>query len=206
MKYDGTTRLSNAVADLFNLSKKSHSQLAEKLKAAKTALGITSKARQFPAETNLQIYEWLKAQKKGSKNKVVSTGTSKVPVAKTVMPQVTGDKPVKTISQPISTKAVKPISQASSDKAVKLFSQNESVELFSQVRIAFYTSSKVRQVISLDRFYVDALRLAAGLDKGGVPKWVKAAVDSWQGFDADKPITKQIKFLIIQELTRHIQH
>jgi len=203
MKYAGTTRLSLAVADLFNLSIKSHSQLAAKLKAAKAALGINSKARQFSAETNLKIYEWLK----DSKNKVASGGTFKVPLDKK-SPKATGDKPVKTISQPISTKAVKTISQVSSNKPVKLFSQNESVDIFSQVRIAFYTSSngvRVRQVISFDKFYIDAL-IATGLDKGGVPKWVQTAVDSWQGFDADLPITKQVKFLIIQELTRHIQH
>ena len=114
-------------------------------------------------------------------------------------------------------------------QSVEIFSQNDFVELysqevlgenaealsrhtmlepFSQQRIAFYSTDngiKKRQVIALDGFYVNALMLVAGIDKKGVPAWVQRAVDNWVAFDSRLPITRQVKYLIIRELTQAIK-
>lgn len=58
MQYDGTTSLTDAVADLLGLSKKSQAIIARRNKAAKTALGITSKSKKLPPDINLSIYRW----------------------------------------------------------------------------------------------------------------------------------------------------
>ena len=73
------------------------------------------------------------------------------------------------------------------------------------VQIAFFSSTYgelKRQYVTLDGFYVNALMIAAGIDKKGVSKWIQKAVDDWKEFDDKLPITKQVKFLIIRELVR----
>ena len=109
-------------------------------------------------------------------------------------------------------------------QSVEIFSQNDFVELysqevlgenvrtilepFSQQRIAFYTTDngiKKRQVIALDGFYVNALMLVAGIGKKGVTAWVQRAVDNWVAFDSRLPITRQVKYLIVRELTQAIK-
>jgi hypothetical protein len=69
------------------------------------------------------------------------------------------------------------------------------------VRIAFYIGDK-RTVIALSGFYLNALMLAAGIDKKGVPKWIKTAVDSWGAFDDKLNVTEQVKLLIVRELEK----
>ena len=64
---------------------------------------------------------------------------------------------------------------------------------------------KKRQVIALDGFYVNALMLVVGIDKKGVPAWVQQAVDGWAAFDPALPITRQVKYLLIRELTHEIR-
>ena len=108
------------------------------------------------------------------------------------------------------------ISQTEQGDSVEIFAQdkpNKTVEINSQygindlVRIAFYTMKndiKTRQVIALDGFYINALMLATGINKQAVPKWIQSAVDGWTAFDSAMPITKQVKYLLIRELTSHI--
>jgi hypothetical protein len=47
--------------------------------------------------------------------------------------------------------------------------------------------------------------LTTGISKGDVPKWVQSAVDAFAGFDSEQPITKQVKLLLIRELTKHFK-
>jgi len=124
---------------------------------------------------------------------------------------------VEIISQAESLSPVAIISQAVQGNAVEIFSQveaNDTVEINSHydmndvVRIAFYTvkhGTKTRQVIALDGFYVNALMQATGITKQDVPKWVQAAVNGWVAFDSALPITKQVKYLLIRELTDAIR-
>ena len=59
MAYDGTTPLNAAVADLIKCSPKNNNKLAKVIGQAKNYLGIASKARKLPTETNQQIYSRL---------------------------------------------------------------------------------------------------------------------------------------------------
>lgn len=59
MAYDGTTPLNKAVADLIGCSPKNNNKLAQVIGQAKNELGITSKAKKLPTETNQQIYSHL---------------------------------------------------------------------------------------------------------------------------------------------------
>ncbi|MDP2901896.1 MAG: hypothetical protein Q8N96_02140 [Methylovulum sp.] len=115
-------------------------------------------------------------------------------------------------------KNISQLNQSSDCGTVETFSQlddGNSVEIISQyemndtVRIAFYTVGngvKKRQVIALDGFYVNALMLVAGVDKKGVPAWVQREVDGWLAFDSRLPITRQVKYLIVRELTQRVKN
>ena len=58
MNYDGTGKLAEAIAALFEISLKSQAIIAAKTAEAKTALGIDSKSKKLPPETKLAIYRW----------------------------------------------------------------------------------------------------------------------------------------------------
>jgi hypothetical protein len=83
--------------------------------------------------------------------------------------------------------------EAVDHKAAPTYDFNETV------RIAFYFGDK-RTVIALSGFYLNALMLATGINKKGIPAWIKAAVDSWGAFDDKLNVTEQVKLLIVREL------
>jgi hypothetical protein len=58
MQYDGTGTLTDALADLYGCSPRNHNKIAELVAEAKTALGMTSKARNLPIADRLAIYRW----------------------------------------------------------------------------------------------------------------------------------------------------
>lgn len=58
MNYDGTGKLSEAIAELYGCSPNSHNDIAKLTKQAKEALGITSKAKLLPDEVKRTIYQW----------------------------------------------------------------------------------------------------------------------------------------------------
>jgi len=59
MKYDGTTPLAPAVAEIIGCSPKNQTKIAEVMKQAKLDLNIITKARNLPAEIRVQIYNHL---------------------------------------------------------------------------------------------------------------------------------------------------
>ena len=85
--------------------------------------------------------------------------------------------------------------EAIDHKAAPTYDINETV------RIAFYIGDK-RTVIALSGFYLNALMLAAGIDKKGIPAWIKTAVDNWGAFDEKLNVTEQVKLLIVRELEK----
>ncbi len=217
MVYDGTTKLTQAVADLIGCSPKNNNKLAQVIGQAKNSLGISSKARKLPTNTNLQIYSHLV--------ELYSQPTTNEPV--NIFSQSTNSDTVEIISQNIKPALAEPenipqtpvelFSQDSTPKPtlenpqpspVEIISQpndNEPVELFSHtnnfdnVRIAFYIMRKgqrERQVIALDGFFINALA-SIGISKQDAPQWVQAQVDDWTAFDAQLPITRQVKYLIM---------
>ena len=57
----------------------------------------------------------------------------------------------------------------------------------------------IHKLMMSDTFQLKALA-AIGISKADAPKWIQQAIDGWQGFDTDKPITGQVKMLIINGL------
>ena len=87
--------------------------------------------------------------------------------------------------------------EAVNHKAAPTYEFNETV------RIAFYIGDK-RTVIALSGFYLNALMLSTGIDKKGIPKWIKTAVDSWGAFDDKLNVTEQVKLLIVRNLEHEL--
>jgi len=58
MNYDGTRKLSEALAELCGCSPKNHNDIAALTKQAKDALGIASKIKKMPVDMKLAIYSW----------------------------------------------------------------------------------------------------------------------------------------------------
>lgn len=225
--YNGTGKLAGAIANLCGLSLKSQGQIAALIKQAKVGLGITSKSKNLPDDVKLAIYQWhfdrlhpeadadVKIDSQAAQPDIVNIAShddSNESVELYSHP--TPPDSVEICSQPELSLPVDIISQTVHDDAVDIISQpdsNEHVEIISQytdnalVRIAFYIQRKgarVRQVIALDGFYLNALMLATGITKQDVPKWVQQAVDGWAAFDAYLPITRQVKLLIVRAITQ----
>ncbi|MFK5950332.1 MAG: hypothetical protein QM500_16360 [Methylococcales bacterium] len=199
MKYDGTTPLQPIVAKLIGCSPKSQGKIAKTIKAAKEALGITSKARVLPPKIRVKVYKWLVSQPCNDKPVEIISQDSK-PAASTCQADVKinlqpdTNKPVKIISHP-DTKTT--------NKPVKIVSQ---INPFDNLQVAFYIvrdGQRIRQGIALDGFFIDALKLL-GIEREAVPSWVQSAIDGWTSFDPKLPVTRQIKYLIVQELMTKI--
>lgn len=58
MQYDGTGKISEAIADLCGVPPKSSAQIAELIKQAKDSLAIESKSKNLPDDVKLAIYQW----------------------------------------------------------------------------------------------------------------------------------------------------
>jgi hypothetical protein len=224
--YDGTTDLKTALAALCSCSVKNHNKLSELTKQAKDALEITINARLFSSEQRLAVWQWHKDR---LNNVELFTQSNSKPVINDDIETLPTAEPI----EPVSRESVELFTQSNSEPVinddietlptaepiepvslgnVELFTQqdNEPTERYSinaLVRIAFFTSTYgelKRQYIALDGFYVNALMLAAGIDKKGVSKWIQRAVDNWKAFDDKLPITKQVKLLIIRELEKQL--
>lgn len=70
---------------------------------------------------------------------------------------------------------------------------------FDTVQIAFYVKlngKRTRKGIALDGFFINALK-SIGVKREDVPQWVQSAIDEWSPFDAQLPLTRQVKYLIM---------
>ena len=187
--YDGTGKLAEAIASLYGLSPKSQARIAELIKQAKNGLGITCKFKQMPDDMKLAIWRWHYDRLHSAQSSVE------------IISRPDDNEPVEIIAQPQSIDDVNIISQSGDDEP-------DALNNLDVIRIAFYVSKngkRVRQVIALDGFYINGLIAATGIQKQDVPKWVQAAVDSWDAFDSELPITRQVKYLIVSAMTEAIQ-
>jgi hypothetical protein len=230
--YDGAGRLGEAIAALYGFSPKNQPRIAEKIKEAKAALNIVSDAKVLPNSDRLKVYRWHYDRLHPAANESVETishteasdnveifsqpnqddsvkiDSQPEPITLNESVELysqANSQPVEIISQDVQGNAVETISQSKANDTVEI---NSHYEMNDVVRIAFYTvkhGMKTRQVIALDGFYVNALMLAAGIPKQDVPKWVQAAVNGWAAFDSALPITRQVKYLLIRELTDAIR-
>ena len=200
--YDGTGKLAEAIADLYGVPPKSQVRIAALIKEAKIGLSIEGKSKRLPDDVKLAIWRWHYDRLQSMVDPVeILSQTESVELYS----QTPGNETVEIISQMPQSDSMKLFSQDDHNGAVKLFSQCNDLD---RVRIAFYTQKqgvRVRQVIALDGFYINALILATGITKQDVPKWVQSAVDSWMAFDVHLPVTRQVKFLIVQKVTAELE-
>lgn len=209
--YDGTGQLGIALAALYGCSVKNQNKTAKLIKQAKDALGMISAARNLSTNVKLTIYGWHWDQLHNSDAVEIYSQAQVQPPVETISQGDTVEDKVEIVIQP---EYVEISSHTQAQSPVEIISHSNAVELNSQygindlIRIAFYTTSKgvkKRQVIALEGFYLNGLMLATGITKQDVPKWVQAAVDGWDAFDSRLPITKQVKLLLIRELTNQLE-
>ncbi|MCX7095263.1 MAG: hypothetical protein NTY50_17685 [Methylobacter sp.] len=208
--YNGVGKLGDAIAELYGCSPKNNNRIAELV--AKAELGIVSKTKKLPDDVKRAIYQWHCDRMRPATNnavEIISQADSNDGVE--IFSHDDSNESVELYSQPEPSLPVDIISQPEYDKAVEINSQYADTAL---IRIAFYIQrqgkkrvkqARVRQVIALDGFYVNALMLATGIDKKGVPAWVQSAVNGWAAFDGELPVTRQVKLLIVRELTKHLK-
>jgi len=210
--YDGNGKLGDAIAALYGCSPKSNNRIAELVAVAKADLGITTKAKVLPADVKLSIWRWHFDQLRQEADADVKIDSQAAqPDSVNIISHDASNESVELYSHSTPPDSVEIISQPEHDEAVEINSQYADTAL---VRIAFYIQrqgkkrvkqERVRQVIALDGFYVNALMLATGITKADVPKWVQQAIDAWAAFDGELPITRQVKLLLIRELTEQLE-
>lgn len=204
--YDGVGKLGDALAALHGISPSNHNKIAQLIAEAKAGLNIDTKSRRLSDDVKLSIYHWHHERLNPATNETVEIVTQpRETETVEINSQIDNCKPVETFSHPDECNPVDIISQDADSEVVEINSQYGMNDL---VRIAFYTTTaagRKRQVIALDGFYLNALMLAAGIGKADVTKWVQAQVDGWAAFDAELPITRQVKYLIVRELTEAMQ-
>ena len=199
--YDGTGKMAEAIAALCGMSPKRQGQIAKLIRQAKDEMGIVGKAKVMPTDTKLAIWQWHYDRLQSTQSSV------------NIISQAEGGELVNIISQSESIEPVNIISQSESIEPVNIISQTDNDEPggmnnLEVIRIAFYVDKdgkRPRQVIALDGFYINGLIAATGITRQDVPKWVQAATDSWRGFDAHLPITRQVKYLIVTAMNKAIK-
>lgn len=224
--YDGSGKLGDAIAALYGCSPRSNNKISALVGEAKAALGV-GKSKKLDADVNRSIWQWhfdrvrpatadtAEVNSQGAcLNAVELFSQSIQPDTVDIISQSDSDHSVEINSQPESPLLVDIISQPEHDAPVEVISQidsREAVEInpcyadTALIRIAFYVQrqgKRVRQVIALDGFYINALMLATGINKADVPKWVQSAVNGWSAFDGELPITRQVKMLLVRELSK----
>lgn len=89
MNYDGTGKLSEALAALYGLSPKNHNDIAKLTKQAKDALGIAGKARRLSDDIKRAMYKWhydrLYADKTLTPESLANTPLSDIEPALSIM-------------------------------------------------------------------------------------------------------------------------
>ena len=221
MHYDGTTKIGDAVAELYGLTRTNVKKLTPLMTEARAALNLGN-GKRLTTEQKKAIYQYH--CDKLNKTTPTYTQTDVVDYVENVSQSVNAtvedvsQDSVEHDSQAVNV-PVENITHSNSDdvehitqtaiKHVEDNSQpiNTAVEHIAQhydenkhVRLAFYTNIdgiKKRQVVALQGFMVNALMVAIGAtDKADVPRWLNSQ-DSIVG---DKPLTWQVQRLIVQAL------
>jgi hypothetical protein len=180
------SQLNTDLAALLGFAAGNRTKASEAINQAKQGLGIDKLTKSLTADDKAAIIQWHKAR---------LTDKNQLDI-ETIAPAA-----LQLINAPLSELELLRIENAKlqarletiDHKAAPTYHFNETV------RIAFYIGEK-RQIIALSGFYLNALMLAAGIDKKGIAAWIKAAVSEWGAFDDKLNITEQVKRLIVREL------
>lgn len=204
------------LAALLGFAAGNRTKAAAVIEQAKQALGIDKLTRSLNADDKAAIVQWHKAR---------LTDENQIDIETIAPPVALHELPAPVINEPIETAAaiieqVETIPPAIADEPAplselellrleneKLKARLETIDhqaaptyhILETVRIAFYAGDK-RTVIALSGFYLNALMVAAGIDKKGIPAWIKSAVNAWTPFNDGLNVTEQVKLLIVREL------
>jgi len=200
MKYDGTGKLAEAIAELFGLSVKSQAQIAKLIKEAKTGLGIASNAKILPNDVKLAIYQWHydrlnPVQDVKQADSVQDSAIQPLPDADIQdIKQVDGDALELLPDTDIQDVKQNDPVQDNSDNAVYDFKQ-----IHFAVTIPHHGESK-RTTVMLEGYLVNALQRKHGLaDNPAIRVWIEQAINKDNmRFDRDAPLTRQVKRLIVE--------
>jgi hypothetical protein len=212
MKNNEPTQLAIDLAAVCGFSKGNRDKVSNATKQAKQALGIDIKKQKLTDDEQAAIVQWhIEQRKQTNDNQQVDIEVIAPPVAlrndNATIEQVETIAPDTAINEnaPLSEVELLRIENATLQARLELIDRKAAPDYdFNQtVRIAFYMGDK-RAVIALSGFYLNALMLAAGIDKKSIPAWIKAAVDSWGAFDDKLNVTEQVKLLIIRELEEQL--
>jgi regulator of replication initiation timing len=201
------------LAAVLGCSAATNNTISRAINAAKTALSIDRHTRSLTDEDKIAIIRWHKARL--TENNQVDIETIAPPVSCSVEAAPAVIEPVENppyrsleaelqaINAPLTelellkleNERLKARLEAVDSKAAPTYRINE------KVRLAVITPAKRERIqIALGGFYLNALMVAAGIDKKGVQAWIQAAVDGWGAFDDKLNVTEQVKLLIVREL------
>jgi transposase-like protein len=200
MQYDGSGKLSEAIADLCGLSPKSGMQITERIKEAKDGLGITSKSKRLPDEVKLDIYRWHYERLNSVQDVKQDDGVQDNPV------QSLPDTFVQDVKQNDDKLELLPDNTVYNVKHddggvynVKRGDNDVPVDDFKQIHFAVTVAGK-RTTVMIEGYLVKALQRKHGLpDNMAIRAWIEQAIkNDGVRFDNDAPLTKQVKRLIVE--------
>lgn len=202
MKYNGTGKLAEAIAELFGLSIKSQARIAKLIKEAKTGLGIAGNAKILPNDVKLAIYRWhydrlnpVQDVKQG--DTVQSNPVPSLPDATIQDVKQADDDHLELL--PEST--VQNVKQ--NDPVQDDVDSDSSIYDFKQIHFAVtvrHNDEPKRTTVMLEGYLVKALQRKHGLaDNSAIRVWIEQAINKDDmRFDRDAPLTRQVKRLIVE--------
>lgn len=222
MTYDGSEKLSPAIASLCGLSPKSQAQIAALIKQAKNELGITSKSKNLPDEVKLAIYQWhydrlnpVQDIKQAIPVQSDDIQDNPEPSSHDVIVQdydlleLPLDESVQDIKQNESIQD-SPITHSLPAIAVQDIKQSIPVQIddedsdnavydFKQIHFAINIKTK-RTTVMLEGYLVKALQRKHNLaDNTAIRTWIEQAIKAdGERFDSVAPLTRQAKRVIIE--------
>lgn len=197
-KYDGTSSLGLALADLYEFSPKNQTKIAQKIKQGREALGIDTNEkgksrRQLTSEEKKAIFEWHvhdyyvgdetteECQEYGNALVTNPDGSGYLD---------SGFGSVEFVSK----------TELSDDLIIDQDKPNYPLDKFK--RIAFYTrenNERVRKVIALELYYLNPLTSAAIINGfETVPEWLEYITDGWEEKKITTSLTRFVKHAIYQ--------
>lgn len=209
MKNNEPPQLAIDLAAVCGFAVGNRDKVSNATKQAKEALSIAKDTRALTDDDKAAIVQWHKERLNASDDTQLDIEVIAPPVAlrndNATIEQVETIPPAIIENAPLSEVELLRIENATLQARLELIDRKAAPDYdFNQtVRIAFYMGDK-RAVIALSGFYLNALMLAAGIDKKSIPAWIKAAVASWGAFDDKLNVTEQVKLLIIRELEEQL--
>lgn len=202
MKYNGTGKLAEAIAELFGLSIKSQARIAKLIKEAKTALGIAGNAKILPNDVKLAIYRWhydrlnpVQDVKQGGTvqdnpaQSLPDAAIQDIKQTENDAPELLPDRTIQNVKQGIPVQ-----DDVDSDNAVYDFKQ-----IHFAVTVPHHGESK-RTTVMLEGYLVNALQRKHGLaDNPAIRAWIEQAIkNDGVRFDCNAPLTRQVKRIITE--------